>query len=365
MKLSLCIAALISVANAASISPVSSKAIGKLMNKSRRLEEGEDAEEEEEEEFAFLADYSIKFITCKAGEKWVNPENGEYEYGVAIYRLCPGCDDDVSGGCKSGYGEYVVGLNTFVDAYFEDQRENMGDDDAFNLEEYAECGEYEAPAERRLSKKIKRNLEEAEEEVQYFIGPTCSEGDIKLQLFSDEDCTAESDVDFTTISGGMNLPYSSGGLVPTDCKACYETNDNGEEEISDFCMQNYEASYGNGCESNMDTYSANGKDESACEYISQMTYVESSGGGGGWWIFWLLVIVAIVGVGGYFYLKKKSKSWLGVYIFLLMMDLTKFLCYCFGNYREGRRRNCQPGRTRRLSSQPKDCVHKCSVNEPW
>lgn len=309
MKISLCIAALISVANAASISHVPSKTVGRLMNKSRRLEEeAADAEEEQEQdEFAFLADYSLKFITCKAGEKWVDPENGEYEYGVAVYRLCPGCDDDVAGGCKSGYGDYVVGLSTFVNTYFEAERENMGDD-GFNLEQYGECTEYQAVEDdggRKLSKKIKRNLEEAA--VQYFIAPACSEeGDIMLQIYSDEECTTESDVDFTTISGGMNLPYSSGGLVPSTCKACYGQNDNGEYEIDDFCMQNYESSYGYGCETSMETYSANGKDEAACEYISQLTYVESSGGGG-WWIFWLILIIAIVGLGGYFYYQKKKK----------------------------------------------------------
>jgi hypothetical protein len=302
MKLSLAIALLVSVANvnAASISPLrNGKAISSLMGKSRRLEDA-NAEEEEEEEFAFLQNYSLKFITCKAGEKWKDPENGEYEYGVAVYRLCPDCDDDVAGGCKSGYGEYVVGLNTFVDAYFEDQRENMQGDDNFKLEEYSECREYEvqeADGGRRL-----------DQAAMYYVGPSCTEdGDIKLGLFSEYTCTTESDVDFTTISGGMNLPYSTGGLVPSSCHACYGKNDNGEYEVSEYCMQNYESSYGYGCESKMESYSANGMDESKCEYIAELTYTKNSGGGRGWAWFWVILIV-VLGVGGFIYFQKKRKS---------------------------------------------------------
>jgi hypothetical protein len=272
------------------------------MGKSRRLEDA-DAEAEEEEEFAFLQNYSLKFITCKAGEKWTDPENGEYEYGVAVYRLCPDCDDDVSGGCKSGYGEYVVGLNSFVDAYFEDQRDNMGDDD-FKLEEYSECTEYNAVEQQEDGG---RRLDQA---AAYFIGPACTEdGDIKLGIFTEETCTTVSDVDFTTISGGMSLPYSTGGLVSSSCHACSEVNDNGETEVGEFCMGNYESSYGYGCETKMESYSANGMDESKCEYISELTYSKSSSGGGGagWAIFWVILVIAVVGVGGYFYYQKKSK----------------------------------------------------------
>ena len=298
MKLSLAIALLFSVTNAASISPIhSGKTISSLVEKSRRLEDG-NAEQAEEEEFAFLQNYSLKFITCKAGEKWKDPENGEYEYSVVVYRLCPNCDDNVKGGCKSGYGEYVVGLNSFVDAYFEDRGENMQGDDNFRLEEYAECREYQAQGGRRR----------LDQGAQYFIGPACTEdGDIRLAVFTEETCTTESNIDFTTVSGGMSLPYSSGELISSSCHSCTEVNDNGESEVSDYCMKNYESSYGYGCETKMQTYSANGMDESKCEYISQLTYTKSSRGGHGWAIFWVFLIVALLVVGEYIYFQKKSK----------------------------------------------------------
>lgn len=102
MKIALASLALLAAANAASFNPLR-KNVASLVSKSRRLEDADaDAEAEEEEEFAFLTKYSLKFLGCKAGEKWVNPENGEYEYGTAVFRLCSSdvdaCDDDLSSG---------------------------------------------------------------------------------------------------------------------------------------------------------------------------------------------------------------------------------------------------------------------------
>jgi hypothetical protein len=75
----------------------------------------------------------------------------------------------------------------------------------------------------------------------------------------------------------------------------------------------YKLSYG--CETNMETYSANGKDETHCEYISELTNSKSkgssSGGGGcgaGWAIFWVLFVVAILGVAGFIFYQKKGKK---------------------------------------------------------
>lgn len=206
-------------------------------------------------------------------------------------------------GCKKGYGDYIVGLETFVDSWFEDQRDNMQDDDAFNLREYGECSQYQF-GRRKLN-----------EDVAYFLGPACSEDGttIKLELFSDEECSAavENGAETFYELAGFNLPYSDGGLVTTACYACYGTNENGEYELMDFCMQNYEAAYGGGCETEMETYSANGQDTSACETIAAYSFTKSSGGGGmgGWGIFWIIVLVALVGVGGFMlYQRQKSKS---------------------------------------------------------
>ena len=43
---------------------------------------------------------------------------------MAHEHICPGngyCDNEGSDGCGEGYGDYVVGLNMFVQGYMEDQ----------------------------------------------------------------------------------------------------------------------------------------------------------------------------------------------------------------------------------------------------
>lgn len=306
MKITLAsLALLAAAANAASMS----KNVASLVSKSRRLEDA-DEEAAEEEEFAWLSKYSLKFLGCKAGEAWTNPENGEYEYGIAVYRLCSSevdaCNDDVHAGCKSGYGDYIVGLETFVASWFEDQRDNMeADEGDFNLRDYGECTQYQFAQGRKL---------EEEGQALYYIAPACaSDGStINLELFSDEECSAvvENGKDTFYELAGFSLPYSDGGLVSDACHACYVQNDNGEYEISDFCMDNYEASYGGGCEENMSTYSANGQDTSSCEAIKAYSFNKSStgGGGGGWIAFWVILVVGVVGIGGFMYYQKQKKA---------------------------------------------------------
>lgn len=196
-------------------------AAAKVLRSARRLEQanqGGDDQANQEEQYDYLAQYSLKLIGCKAGTSIANADgNGEYEYSAAIFRLCPtenGCSDEGVSGCKSGYGDFVVGLNTFVQAYFEDQRDNMNWDDQFQVDRYAECAEYE----------IENDDDQA---AQYWIGPTCTEDelDVKLAVFDDEICTQESKSTFGEISNGWTLPFSGGGMVSTYCSDCLEYNE--------------------------------------------------------------------------------------------------------------------------------------------
>merc|ERR1712238_160377 len=179
--------------------------------------------------FAFLGNYAIKVVGCKKElEQPVMNEEGEYEYSAVLLRLCPaadGCDSDTVGGCDSGYGEMLVGMSTFVEAYFEDQEEdeNGDGDDNFEVDKYAKCEEY-APQEN--------NDDDANawENYEFFVGPTCTEDGLglKLELFTDEYCTQVSETTFETISNGWTLPYSSGGLVSTNCNSCAEYDDDAD-----------------------------------------------------------------------------------------------------------------------------------------
>lgn len=299
------------VANYAAATTISSKAASKLFRHSRRLE---DAEEEEEEEFAFLGNYNIKLVGCKnALEQPLVNEEGEYEYSGVLLRLCPSsgdnsCDSEVAEGCSSGYGEILVGLQTFVEAYFEDQRENEDNgngDDYFEVDKLAKCEEYN-PDE---------NADDANqgawENYQFFVGPTCTEDDvvdIKIELFTDQYCSQVSEIEFETISNGWTLPYSSGGLVSTNCNSCTEYNDDGEAEIKEMCVTSYEDA-GLKCEEQMEYYSYYGQNIQGCETIAEM-FPKTTSSGGGKIFGWIILALVVVGLVGYivWWRKKKASS---------------------------------------------------------
>lgn len=303
MKLSTAIVFLLSAATScAALSPI--RATENLMKQARRLEDANGDDQEEEEEYAFLANYKIKMIQCIPGEAYVNPEDGEYEYSSVVFRLCPaneGCDDEDYSGCTTGYGDFVVGINSFVQEYLEDKREQMeNDDDEFNIEEYGECREFEVD-----------NDADGDDgyQYQYYVGPACGEDgkDIKLDFFIDEGCqTTSEEVTFEDISNGMALPYSSGGLVANACESCSGYNDNGEYELSEFCMRLYENA--GKCESRMETYHYMGMQEGSCEYIAELLPVQKKGPGAaiGWTI--LILVLVLAAVAAYSVMKQKKNE---------------------------------------------------------
>jgi hypothetical protein len=305
MKLSTAFLLVSTAASASAHAIRNPSAKAKLLGKSRRLEDQQQAEEEaqqEEAEYQFLQNYSLKLIGC-AAEQYTNPENGEVEYSSVVYRLCPSdeCSDESATGCASGYGDFVVGINSFVDAWLEDKREDMENngnvDDQWDLNQFSECREYEADQDAD---------EEGGEDVVYYVGPTCSaDGTIKIGFFSDYTCTTVPDgVTFEDISNGWSLPYEDGGLVTTYCESCAGYNDNGELELSEMCTQLYMGASSK-CESKMEQYSQYGKDESGCEYITQSfpSTVAKKGGKAGIVIMWIILAVLIAG--GLFFVYTK------------------------------------------------------------
>jgi len=284
------------VGTASAIGPM--RATAGLLKHARKLEDNGD--NQDEEEYAFLANYQLKMITCKSGEKYVNPEDGEYESSSVVFRLCPAdsCDDEGSTGCSSGYGDYVVGINTFVQNYLEDKKEDMQQDDNFNVDEFGECREYEADQDA--------DEDEDGNQAAYYVGPACSEDgtDIVLDMFSDEICSYKTDVTFEEISNGLSLPYTNGGLVSNYCESCSGYNDNGEYELSEMCVNLYENA--GKCESGMEAFHYSGQNEASCEFIESMLPKSKKGGAGKvfGWIFFCLVVVG-AGAVGYSVMKKK------------------------------------------------------------
>jgi hypothetical protein len=301
MKLSAALLATIAAsASARSLSPEQAK---KVIRAARRhLDQNA---EEEEEENAYIGKYSMKFVGCDSSTQMMN-EEGEVTYGAAMLRMCPtdaGCDSDSVGGCKEGYGDFVVSIEDFVDAYFEDQADNMNWDDRFDGDKYAKCEEYEPEVE---------GDDNPYENMQFFIGPTCSDDgdDIQLGFFSDEACTTASSYSFSDVSNGWTLPYSEGGLISKNCNDCYGMNENGEYELKEMCVELYEEA-GMKCETEMEYVSMYGRNENSCDAIDEMLPSSAKPGASGWAIFGWIVFAALI-IGGVFYVmwwrKKKQAS---------------------------------------------------------
>jgi hypothetical protein len=224
----------------------------------------------------FLNDYSIKLLTCTEGEPSYSSEGGKVEASTVVFRLCPvaSCNATASAlGCEEGYGDYAVGLNTFVGAYVESQRENYYSGltlynsygEEFSVEEYSACKEFKREGENGNGQGGYYSYNKQ------YIGPACtSDGKgIRLGMFYDQYCSFESDLAFGSIAYGWSgLPFESGGLIPNQCMNCVNYN-NYNWELSEMCQTTYKASASR-CERNMKYYGSNGKSIYGCDYIDKL-----------------------------------------------------------------------------------------------
>jgi hypothetical protein len=281
-------------------SSVSAGAMENLMKVARRLADDDAAVDAE---YAFLGNYSFKLLTCKPGETFVNSASGATEYASVVYRLCPitgDCADTGSQGCSGGYGDFVVGINTFVEEYLKQKQDDMEQaDDNFKVEDLGECRQYEGD----------KDADNYQDGVYYYVGPACtSDGTgVKMEMFSDEGCkTPSSGITFEEISNGISLPYSTGGLVSNYCEACLGYNDKGEYGLSDMCLNLYELS--GKCESKMESYHYTGKQEGACEVVSTLLPKSSKSGNGGKVVGWLFFVLVVAGVGAFAFTAMKKKK---------------------------------------------------------
>jgi len=290
-----------------------------------------------EESMYFLNNYSIKLLSCIQGEQIVNYENGEMESSTVVFRLCPSdsCDANSELGCESGYGDYTVGITTFLEAYMESQEDNQNYygngmitynnyGQEFDAEEYMECREYDVEEGQQqnnyngqYNNNNNNNGQQQQQQnsynqynnnngqqqnnnnqynngqrrqlqnnyyynAQYFIGPGCSADGttIVLGMYADEYCSYPSDVNFADIAYGWEsgLPFSDGGLVSMNCVACYGPDQDYNYELSEMCTESYEFSSSR-CESNMESNSYYyGQNTQGCDYIDSL--VESVYGNG-------------------------------------------------------------------------------------
>jgi hypothetical protein len=269
----------------------------------------------------WVSGYSLKFQGCHDVKQW-NAEANEAEdvrietKRLVRFRLCPtdSCTAANAGGCKNGYGDYIIDMNTFLGYYVEalnTQNENVcanmvcscdGAEDAdyckyecyaaadlaevcgvnnpnngnnnnkqFKLEEYVACAKYNQNHRRRL----------AENGVQYYIGPYCSDqgGSIFMGLFSDDTCSEFADdyfgmTTFKTLTGTV-LPYGSQTLLGSDCLSCAKTADDGTTSVGDECSGIYSAA--GKCESNLASGTVSEPNTNACSYIDGIKIIRKDG----------------------------------------------------------------------------------------
>jgi hypothetical protein len=288
---------------------VSSKLGKMIMANARALNNNDDSSST-----SFLSGYSIKFQGCHHVSQW--NANAKNEDDVRImtkrlvrFRLClvESCSNEKSSGCTSKYGDYVVDLNTFVDAYLDAIANEKGqicddteyeckqdcnggkdencmeacydsfgvsycingdndDNNGFDVAGYGTCTQFDMKG-RRLAEN---------NGYQYYLGPYCAEqgGEIHLGLFTDDTCTTfASNGETAFLSAmGFGLPYSDTSLVSNRCLACAHTSGDGTVELKGVCPTVYAVS--GKCETKMNMEYPN---ESACTYVEGIKIIRSDG----------------------------------------------------------------------------------------
>jgi len=243
-------------------------------HKTRRLEdEANNNDDAGNSEMTFLSDYCQKILSCQTPDKpWKEEDDsGPRQPYVIVYRMCYEClgTDNAASceTCNEGFGDYVIGLNSFLEVYFETYKPygvNNGENQ-FDYSDYAYCTKYH----------------QDDDGNKYYVGPTCTsdETGVRLGLFVDKHCTVASDyVSFEDIAG-YELPYSDGGLVITSdlvdsgcnlipCSTQCNDDDNCEA-VNPYCTTMYESS--GKCERNMATTDSSGQHQTdSCGYIDKL-----------------------------------------------------------------------------------------------
>lgn len=199
-------------------------------------------------------------------------ECGDY---VENYCNCEGNGDD-------NWNENACNYQCVVDAgmsqcyqYMEDM---MYED--FQPQEYMECAQFEWNNDNR---------QRALEEIQYFVGPYCSEqgGSINLGMFTDESCSVPIEDEtygaytFKTWTG-FSLPYAEKSIIGSECNSCLmvdenEDGNNGDDqevELTEVCQQAYMNA--GKCEINMGS-GPRYPNDNACNYIEGIKVVREDG----------------------------------------------------------------------------------------
>lgn len=264
-------------------------------------------------DLSFIAEYSIKFQGCHHVQQWNDNVDATSDVRIMTkrlvrFRLCPidQCSNDRSAGCSSKYGDYVVDMDTFVDAYLtatENDKDTICADaetectaacygssdetscmntcysaidmsqcsseytnNGFVAQDYAYCKEFQMGRRRQL----------ANQASNYYIGTFCADqgGQIHLGLFTDDTCTSFASNGYSTFKTAMgySIPYSETSLVSTRCLSCGQSNGYGGYQSKGTCETPYKMA--GKCETKM---SIDYPNESSCNYIEGIKIIRQDG----------------------------------------------------------------------------------------
>lgn len=261
----------------------------------------------------WVKDYSIKFQGCHHVSEW--NQEAEDEDDVRIwtrrlikFRLCPSnqCSDSNAEGCSSGYGDYIIDIETFLEAYVEAKESYQG-----WMEAQAEDNGYEYYGNNYEAYDISELMTCQASEVQYqdngnnngqnqnenwdgqlYMGPYCAEqgGAINIGLFTDDRCSqfVDSNAGKTLYYNamGVSLPFSQTNLVEMSCFPCSEPtnqyayyNDQGDDadddnEVCEACENLY--TLAGKCEEHM-AVSSDSQNNKACNYLEGIAVIRKDG----------------------------------------------------------------------------------------
>jgi hypothetical protein len=282
-----------------------------LISRARRVDEAND------QDMSWVSGFSIKFQGCHHFTQWNDEAEDENDVRIATkrlvrFRLCPSnyCSAELGAGCKSGYGDYVVDMNTFIAMYLENKEEVMQE----KCEQYLEnnCGGCEYYDDREscqnsclakagLSACIEQQGDDAVAQIdvndylecakydqqyyddadkEFYLGPYCADngGKIYMGVFTDNACTEFADENggrttWNKIGGGATLPYHSSSLIGAECSKCGAKNDNGYYEAKEFCEGLY--TFSGKCEVKLDAKSS--LNTNACTFMEGIKITRKNG----------------------------------------------------------------------------------------
>lgn len=249
------------------------------------------------EDTTWVSGYSLVFQGCHQITQWNTQADGDQDVRIetkrlAKFRLCPSnsCNSSSGSGCRSGYGEYIVDMDVFLQTYIENKREaeeaagyyRAQNQYNIDVDDYLYCSRFEGIQNNRNLANNNNNNNNGNE---YYIGPYCSDtgGKIVLGMFTDDTCTQFADdyggvYTYKTMTG-VELPHSSTSIVDTTCMSCMDNNNNnggGGYQPKDECLDLYSSA--GKCEQNLSSYSGNSNtNNNACNYLKGIKTTTRSG----------------------------------------------------------------------------------------